>query len=114
MRTLARLGRAVLASSKGRLLLALLAAFLGWQIWLTLSAPGKIAGDLGTGDGRVDVRVTLPFAPERFHVQEMQRFGRVSGTGGTSIDVRGVNRGNLHALARPFWVVQVEPLDQGG
>jgi hypothetical protein len=89
-------------------------AFRQVQVWLTLAAPGKIAAGIPTDVNRVDVRVLLPFVPERFHVQEMQRFGRVSGTRDNTIEVRGVNRGDLHALARPFWVRQVEPLEQGG
>lgn len=109
-----RLARAILASRKGRIVVLVLAGILGWQAWLTLAAPGKVAVDVPPGVNRVDVRVILPFVPERFHVQEMQRFGRVSGTYETTIEVRGVNRGNLAALARPFWVRQVEPLEQGG
>jgi hypothetical protein len=109
-----RLARAILASSKGRIVMILLGAILAWQLSLTLAAPGKIVGEFPADASRLDVVVTLPFSPERFHVQELQRFGRVSGTSENTIDVRGVNRGNLHALARPFWIRRVEPLQQGG
>lgn len=109
-----RLVRTILASRKGRIVLLVIAAIVGWQVWLTLAAPGKIAAGIPPDANRVDVRVVLPFVPERFHVQEMQRFGRVSGTRDNTIEVRGVNRSNLPALARPFWVSQVEPLEQGG
>jgi hypothetical protein len=109
-----RMVRTILASRKGRIVLLVVAAIIGWQVWLTLAAPGKIAAGIPPDVNRVDVRVLLPFVPERFHVQEMQRFGRVSGTRDNTIEVRGVNRGDLHALARPFWVRQVEPLEQGG
>ncbi len=109
-----KLIRPLLASSKGRIVLLVLVAIVGWQVWLTIAAPAKIAAGIPPDANRVDVRVVLPFVPERFHVQEMQSFGRVSGTRENSIEVRGVNRDKLTALARPFWVRQVEPLEQGG
>jgi hypothetical protein len=109
-----RLARLVLASTKGRIVLLVLAGIVGWHVWLYLAAPFKIAADMPMDRNRVDVEVRLAFVPERFHVQELQRFGRVSGTRDNLVEVRGVNRGNLHALARPFWVQRVEPLQQGG
>ena len=54
--------------------------------------------------------VTLPFPPERFHVLVFQRYGRVSGTQDNSIEVRGVRREDLRAVARHYWVTKVEPL----
>ena len=105
--------RNVLASRKGKIVLAALAAYLGWQLWLTLAAPRKIAG-FTPGPQRVNIRVTLPFAPERFHVLHFQRYGRVSGTEDNSIEVRGVRRTDLAAVARPYWVRRVEPLPMGG
>ena len=65
-------------------------------------------------NSRVDVLVTLAFPPERFHIQKLQEHGRVSGTSGNSVQVRGVNRAALTSLARPYWVVEVGPLEQGG
>ena len=107
-----RLLRALLASSKGRVVLALLAAYLGWQAWLTLAAPRKIAPELQTGPPRVNVLVTLPFPPERFHVLAMQRFGRVAGTQDNSLEVRGIKRDDLNAIARPYWVRHVGPVEE--
>ena len=63
---------------------------------------------------KVNILVTLPFAPERFHVIVFQRYGRVSGTQDNSIEVRGVKKADLHAVARPYWVTRVEPLPTGG
>lgn len=108
-----RLVRAVLASPRGRLVLAALAAYGGWQLWLTLAAPGKVAAEVKDGRPRVNVAVTLPFAPERFHVLALQRYGRVSGTENTSVELRGVKRDDLNAVARPFWVRSVGPMDEG-
>ena len=75
-----RLLRAILASRKGRVVLAVLAAYLVWQGWLSLAAPSKIVDEFPGGRERVNVLVTLSFPPERFHVQIFQGFGRVSGT----------------------------------
>ena len=106
--------RAILASGRGRVVLAALACYLGWQVWLSLAAPGKISPELATERRRVNLLVTLPFPPERFHVLVFQRFGRVSGTENNSVEVRGVDRGNLTALARPYWVRRIDPIPEGG
>jgi len=105
--------RDALKSRKTHVLLALVVAYLGWQLWLTVAAPGKIAAGL-PGGARVNILVTLPFPPERFHVQQFQAFGRVSGTQDSTIEVRGVKRADLASLARPYWVRRVEPLPPGG
>jgi hypothetical protein len=106
--------REALTSRKARILMAVLAFYIGWQVWLTLAAPAKIATDFPPDKQRLNVLVTLPFPPERFHVQVFQTFGRVSGTQDNSIEVRGVKRADLTAIARPYWVRRVEPLKEGG
>ncbi|HZA01961.1 MAG TPA: hypothetical protein VE665_06740 [Hyphomicrobiaceae bacterium] len=106
--------KALLRSPKGRAVLVALAGYALWQVWLTLAAPGKIAAGFPDGAERVDILVTLPFPPERFHVQVFQAYGRVSGTQENAIEVRGVNRVDLAAVARPYWVRRVEPLPTGG
>jgi hypothetical protein len=106
--------RAMLRSPRGRVVLAALACYILWQVWLTLAAPGKIGSSFPAGADRVDILVTLPFPPERFHVQVFQAYGRVSGTQENAIEVRGVQRADLPAVARPYWVRRVEPLSKGG
>jgi hypothetical protein len=106
--------RAILASTKGRIVLGAIAAYLAWQLWLTLAAPHKIAPGFTAERPRVNIMVTLPFPPERFHVLHFQRYGRVSGTQDNSIEVRGVKFADLAAVARPYWVRRVEPLPTGG
>ena len=106
--------RDALRSRKTHVLLAVAALYLAWQVWLTVAAPGKIAADFPTGGERVNILVTLPFPPERFHVQAFQTFGRVSGTQDNAIEVRNVKRTDLLGLARPYWVRRVEPLISGG
>ncbi len=106
--------RAILASGRGRIIVGALLAYAGWQAWLTVAAPGKVAEQLRNDRPRVNVAVTLSFPPERFHVLAMQRFGRVSGTEKNSVEVRGVKREDLNAIARPYWVRSVGPMDEGG
>jgi hypothetical protein len=101
---------AVLRSTRGRVVLVLLAGWLVYEGWLSWAAPGKIVGTFPPDRERVAVLVTLPFPPDRFHVLVFQRFGRVSGTDGNTVEVRGVPRQELSRLARPYWVSRVEPL----
>ena len=105
--------RDALGSRKTHILLALAGCYLAWQLWLTIAAPYKIA-DFGNGPEKVNVLITLPFPPERFHVQLFQTFGRVSGTQENAVEVRGVKRADLTSLARHYWVRRVEPLPPGG
>ena len=106
--------RDALQSRKTHVLLAVLAFYIVWQIWLTVAAPAKIDEALSRGGERTNILVTLRFPPERFHVQIFQGFGRVSGTEDNKIEVRGVKRADLTRVARPYWVTRVEPLQQGG
>ena len=105
--------REALKSRKTHVLLALAALYVAWQTWLTLAAPGKVA-DFPAGGAKVNVLVVLPFPPERFHVQLLQAYGRVSGTQDNAVEVRGVKRADLASIARPYWVKRVEPLPPGG
>jgi hypothetical protein len=107
---LRRTARAVLGSTRGRTLLAIFVCGLAFQGWLSWAAPGKIVGQFPTDRDRVNLLVTLPFPPERFHVLKFQGYGRVSGTDGNTVEVRGVSRDDLARLARPYWVSRVEPL----
>jgi hypothetical protein len=105
---------AILASTKARIVLGAVAAYLLWQLWLSLAAPQKIAPGFTPERPRANILVTLPFPPERFHVLHFQRYGRVSGTQDNSIEVRGVRYTDLLAIARPYWVRRVGPLPTGG
>ncbi len=102
-----------LRSRKTHILMALAACYLAWELWLTIAAPHKIA-DFAGGTEKVNVLITLPFPPERFHVQLFQTYGRVSGTHENAVEVRGVRRAELTTVARPYWVRRVEPLQPGG
>ena len=103
----------VLRSRRLHILLAIACLYLAWQVWLTIAAPQKIAGLAGESE-KVNVLVTLPFPPERFHIQRFQTYGRVSGAREYAVEVRGVKRSDLTTVARPYWVWRVEPLQPGG
>ena len=95
-------------------MLGFLVCLVLWQVWLSIAAPAKLTGEFkGNAQGRVNVLVTLRFEPERFHVLVFQQHGRVTGTQDASIEVRGVSKDNLNAVARPYWVKRVEPLTDG-
>lgn len=98
-----------LRSRKTHILIAVAVGYLAWQLWLAVSAPQKVAKFAGSSE-KVNILVVLPFEPERFHVQLMQTYGRVSGTQEKSVEVRGVKRADLTTIARPYWVKRVEPL----
>jgi len=50
-----------LGSSRFRIVLGVIAAWAGFQLWLTLAAPGKISLELGGTSEKVNVQVDLPF-----------------------------------------------------
>ncbi|MCW5694679.1 MAG: hypothetical protein KIT48_20160, partial [Pseudolabrys sp.] len=75
-----------LRSRKTHILLAVAVCYVAWQLWLTIAAPYKIAG-FAAGPDKVNILVTLPFPPERFHVQLFQTYGRVSGTQDNAVEV---------------------------
>ena len=101
-------------SSRARFIFGVVAAWLLFQLWLTLAAPGKISTELAGTSPKVNVQVELPFTPERFHVLAFQQYGRVSGADDHSIELRGVKRTDLTAVARPYWVTSVGPIKEGG
>lgn len=110
-----KLLRAIAANPRGRLLLAALLFAVLWQAWLSVAATGKLAQAVRQAQGqKVNVLVTLPFPPERFHVLAFQKFGRVTGTENNTVELRGVNKADLPSVARPYWVVKVDPLPNEG
>ena len=98
-------------STRGRIVVGVVLALLAWKLALILLAPGKVMpGFTPNARGQVNALVTLTCMPERFHVLAFQQFGRVSGTEGRTIELRGVQLARLDAVARPYWVRQVAPL----
>jgi hypothetical protein len=83
-----------------------------WQGWIAWQAAAKMPADLApylSSRGTVDLKITLRFPPERFHILMLQRFGRVSGTEGHTVEVRGVPAERIREIARFYWVRQIVP-----
>lgn len=101
--------RRVVRSRAGRTVLAILFLAGAWQGWLSYEASAKIPqalADPNSGEP-VDLLVTLRFPPERFHILMFQKFGRVSGTEGHTVEVRSVRRASVRRIARFYWVKEI-------
>jgi len=104
-------------STFGRAAVVLVVLVLAWQGWLSWQARPKVPPDLAqhvSGRGTVDLVVTLRFPPERFHILMFQRFGRVSGTEGRTVELRGVAAARVREIARFYWVERIVPLVSDG
>jgi hypothetical protein len=93
------------------LLLALAIVFGGWEIYGRISAQARMTPAvhqaLDSGEP-VDVVLSLPFAPEQFHVKLLQRYGTVSGVQSTSVIVRRVPPDSLKELGKSYWIERID------
>lgn len=97
---------------------ALAALGLGYWLWSVQAGRHKLtaaeiarAEALSGKDGRIDVKVVLPFTPEQFHFMRLQDYGRMAGADGTSVDLRNVDVEAAKLLARRYWVADIVPLE---
>jgi hypothetical protein len=81
----------------------------GWATSL-VSAQRKLE-PLGPTAPRGDYRVTLDFAPERFHQLRLQEAGRLVEVRGNTVFLRDVTPPALRAIAGEYWVGTVERWD---
>jgi len=91
-------------------LLALAAAWGGWEVFLSLSSPRRLAPELAGALARerlVNVVVTLGFAPEEFHIRLFQTHGVVSGVKGTAVLLNRVPVEDVMRIARYYWVRRI-------
>ncbi len=91
-------------------LLVLAAAWIGWQAWTALAAPGRMDPGLRialAAGAPVNVAVTLRFPPEDFHVRLFQDYGVVSGVQGTTILVNRVRPEDVRRIAGYYWVRRI-------
>ena len=98
-------------SSTLRKIAVVIAIVLAYQIWLSVQAEGKVGPGVGaTRDarGRFPVDVALGFAPERYHILRLQMHGRIAGTDGHVVHLRGVAPAGVDALAREYWIKHIE------
>jgi hypothetical protein len=106
-----------MTSRAARAAVVLVLVIAAWQGWLWWQARAKISADLrsyAAGRATVDLVITLRFPPERFHVLMFQRFGRVVGTEGRTVELRGVPAARLREIARFYWVERIAPAGDGG
>lgn len=93
----------------------LLAAVLAWQVWTGIEGARKLEGLAADTDttAKIDVVITLAFAPEAFHLTRVQEIGQLVKADGARLYVRGADRAQVKDYARAYWVVGVEPWSAG-
>lgn len=109
MTVLSRLSRSRLV----RTVVVILVLVLAWQIYLSIMAPAKISPELAAEAEQgepVRVTVVLNFEPERFHTLFLQDYGRVMGVSGDEVRLRDVRPESVAALARVYWIAELDPL----
>ncbi len=97
--------------------LVVAAAWGGWELFLVLTAPGRIDPALQPAlrdRAPVSVAITLGFAPENFHIRLFQGYGVVSGVQGTTVLVNRVSPDDLRRIARYYWVKRITMQSEGG
>lgn len=112
MSRLAWITRRVLGTVGGRTLAALLVLVLAYQAWIAVTAAGKVADGVGDDPdqrGRFAVDVVLDFPPERFHILELQEYGRVRGTTDNVLHLHMVTSDAVDAMARKYWIEEIRP-----
>jgi hypothetical protein len=104
-------------SPAARTALVIVLLIAAWQGWLWWQARAKVPPDLlayASARDSVDLVITLRFPPERFHILMFQRFGRVVGTDGRTIELRGVPAARIREIARFYWVERLAPVAGDG
>jgi hypothetical protein len=99
-----------------RKIAVVIAIVLAYQLWLVVQAQGKVGPGVGAdrdGRGRFAVDVELGFAPERFHILRLQKHGRIAGTDGHVVHLRGVAPAGVDALAREYWIEHIDVPKRG-
>jgi hypothetical protein len=110
---LVRWPRRFLRSTPGRTLAVLLILYAAYQGWIVVQASGKVdpaVYERTDEDGELAVEVHLGFPPERFHVLEIQKFGRIRRVDGTIVEVHSLLPAGVRSLARRYWIRSIEPL----
>ena len=88
-------------------LLVILVLWLGWSTCTYFTGEAKLTPAVQSAlqSGRpVDIVVTIAFAPEEYHMQFFQRFGRLTDVTGTRITLRDVEPSDVHYIAHQYWV----------
>jgi len=81
----------------------LVAAILAYTGAGYVGARHKLAAILPPPNARGDYRITLAFAPERFHELLLQDKGRLVEVHGNTVFMKDVDAANLTSIARNYW-----------
>jgi hypothetical protein len=90
--------------------LVMAAAWGVWELFLVLTAPGRIDPALEPtlrDRAPVSVAITLGFTPENFHIRLFQSCGIVSGVQGRTVLVNRVAPEDLRRIAHYYWVERI-------
>jgi hypothetical protein len=89
---------------------AIIAAMVwGPSLYGMLTAGGRVAPELESADGPVNVRVELSFRPGTFQRQQLSEFGVFGGIRGNSVVLFNVSPTGLGRLDDLYWVDGIEP-----
>jgi hypothetical protein len=91
------------ATATAVLLIALVAYWLAGLI----GAQHKLAAIEPPPSARGDYRITLAFAPERFHQVLLQEKGRLVEVRGNTVFMKDVDPAALRLVVREYWVGEV-------
>jgi hypothetical protein len=88
---------------------ALLVAWGAFSIWAAWAGSRKlVAAELvNARGGRINVAVTLDFAPEAFHMMLFQSVGRLIEVKGKTAYLMDVRVDDARRLAREYWVKEL-------
>lgn len=112
MSRLTWIARKLLGTVGGRTLAVLLLLIILYQAWLTVTATSKVHDAVGSNPderGRFAVDVVLGFPPERFHILQLQNYGRIRSTEGNVLHLRAVTEADVDAMARKYWIKEILP-----
>lgn len=94
-----------------RFLIVAAVLWVGWQVYVAVSAPRRLDPALAVALERepmVNIAVTLGFAPEDFHIRLFQAHGVVSGVRGTTVLLNRVPSADVRQLARYYWIRSIQ------
>jgi ribulose kinase len=82
---------------------------LGYSLWGTVASARKFPPDEQQAALRMNAAVELAFPPEAFHMQRLQRIGRVMRVNQREVLMRDATVDGLADLARNYWVRDIRP-----
>lgn len=88
----------------------LIAAYLGYQAWLSRIGAQVLPESALAGAGaRADFQVRLAIEPEQFHMTRLQALGRVMEVRERTAFIADVDKDDARAFARAYWIERIEP-----